>query len=345
MVFVLTKNEWQWSRMLRCGSCSVCDLVRLAVRPVNSHFDIFIRNLFYLNNKRREDARKLSWLWHGHVNTKATTGSSESWSIFFFSFFRTVRAQTTVTTPTLRALFEINLCLILKPNTPLQRPCNQLNEDGLLERIQREMTPWWSFEISRRFAAHRAESLAANRWSLSITKNAPYAWGNFHACAITRFQKPQQLSWAGRGQRARRSPCAQRAETRSQQPALLQTAAETTAACWWINWQRRLESWSSSSSLQRGWSARMATRWSSHHPACSIRYPSLHVSTSANDSFKKFTGARSRWPHHSHFSHGRQNRRSSFCRCRTVREAVRIWWQSRGLQSLCLPICTTTFML
>ena len=89
--------------------------------------------------------------------------------------------------------------------------------------------------------------------------------------------------------------------------------------CWWITWQRRLESWSSSSSLQRGWSARMATRWSSHHPACSIRYQSLHVSSSANDSFKKFTGARSGRPHHSHFSHGRQNRRSSFCRCRTVR--------------------------
>ena len=97
------------------------------------------------------------------------------------------------------------------------------------------------------------------------------------------------------------------------------------------NWQRRLESWSSSSSLQRGWSARMATRWSSHHPACSIRYQSLHVSSSANDSFKKFTGARSRRPHHSHFSHGRQHRRSSFCRCRTVREEVRIWLQSRGL--------------
>ena len=32
-----------------------------------------------------------------------------------------------------------------------------------------------------------------------ITKNAPYSWGNFNACAITRFQKPQQLSWAGRG--------------------------------------------------------------------------------------------------------------------------------------------------
>ena len=29
-----------------------------------------------------------------------------------------------------------------------------------------------------------------------ITKNAPYSWGNFHACAITRFQKPQQLGQA-----------------------------------------------------------------------------------------------------------------------------------------------------
>ena len=31
--------------------CSVCDLVRLAVRPVNSDFDIFIRILPYLNNQ------------------------------------------------------------------------------------------------------------------------------------------------------------------------------------------------------------------------------------------------------------------------------------------------------
>ena len=73
--------------MLRCGSCSVCDLVRLAVRPVNSDFDIFIRILFYLNNKWREDARKLSRPRHGLVNTKTTTGSSEPWSIFFFFFF------------------------------------------------------------------------------------------------------------------------------------------------------------------------------------------------------------------------------------------------------------------
>ena len=48
-------------------------------------------------------------------------------------------------------------------------------------------------------------------------------------------------------------------------------------------------------------------------PACSIRYWSPPVSSSANDSFKKFTGARSRRPHNSHLSLGRQNRRSSFC--------------------------------
>ena len=31
--------------------CLVCNLVRLAVRPVNSDFDIFIRILPYLNNQ------------------------------------------------------------------------------------------------------------------------------------------------------------------------------------------------------------------------------------------------------------------------------------------------------
>ena len=64
-----------------------CDLVRLAVWPVNSDFDIFIRILPYLNNQWREDARKLSRPRHGHVNTKTTTGSSEAWSLFFFFFF------------------------------------------------------------------------------------------------------------------------------------------------------------------------------------------------------------------------------------------------------------------
>ena len=73
-------------------------------------------------------------------------------------------------------------------------------------------------------------------------------------------------------------------------------AKKTVASCGWSYWQRRLDSCSSSLSLQRGWSARMATRWSSHRPACSLRYRSPHVSSSANDSPKKFTGAHSRRP-------------------------------------------------
>ena len=48
----------------------------------------------------------------------------------------------------------------------MQKPCDSLKEDGFLARIKKEMTSWGSFEISRRFAAHHAESLAANRWSL-----------------------------------------------------------------------------------------------------------------------------------------------------------------------------------
>ena len=67
--------------------CSVCDFVRLAVRPVNSDFDIFIRILAYLNNKWREDARKLSRPRHGLVDTKSTAGSFEAWSVSFFFFW------------------------------------------------------------------------------------------------------------------------------------------------------------------------------------------------------------------------------------------------------------------
>ena len=43
-----------------------------------------------------------------------------------------------------------------------------------------------------------------------VIKNAPYACGNFHACAFTRFQKPQQLGRARIAERARRSSRAQR---------------------------------------------------------------------------------------------------------------------------------------
>ena len=77
------------------------------------------------------------------------------------------------------------------------------------------------------------------------------------------------------------------------------------------------EGCSSSSSLQRGWSARMGTRWSSHHAACSIRYRSPHVSSSVNDSFLRapacvaLTG--SPFARFAGRNHGRQNRKSSFC--------------------------------
>ena len=41
------------------------------------------------------------------------------------------------------------------------------------------------------------------------------------------------------------------------------------------------------------------------------------------------------------YLHSRQN----CIGCLFVREEVKIWWQSRVLESLCLPICTTAFML
>ena len=44
-------------------------------------------------------------------------------SFFFFGGGGGVQAQTTVTRPSLRALFEVKFCPILKANTPLQRPC------------------------------------------------------------------------------------------------------------------------------------------------------------------------------------------------------------------------------
>ena len=164
---------------------SVCDLVRLAVRPVNSDFDIFIRILPYLNNKWREDARKLSWPRHGHVYTK-TSGSSEAWTIFFSLFFWAVRAQTTVTRRTLRASFEVNLYPILKTNTLLQRPCNSLNEHGLFAGIQREMTPWRSLEISRCFAAHGTPR------ETTVTRPTLRALFEVNLCPILKRNTPLQ---------------------------------------------------------------------------------------------------------------------------------------------------------
>ena len=64
------------------------------------------------------------------------------------------------------------------------------------------------------------------KWKARVTKNAPYTCGNFHACAITRFQKPQQL---GRVRTACSSIGTSRAQRawhgNAQRPALLQAAS------------------------------------------------------------------------------------------------------------------------
>ena len=114
---------------------------------------------------------------------------------------------------------------------------------------------------------------------------------NFHACAITKFQKPQQLGLRGSADSVLVDHHVRWSEPSQPQPDL----SAAVACKLWLKllladqpakntWKliRRVRP------LQRGWSARMATRWSSHRPAWSIMYRSLHVSSSANDSFKKF---------------------------------------------------------
>ena len=61
-----------------------------------------------------------------------------------------VRNGMIATWSSLRASFEVNICPISKTNTPLQRYCNGLNEDGLLSKIQQEMIPSRSFKVSQR---------------------------------------------------------------------------------------------------------------------------------------------------------------------------------------------------
>ena len=56
-----------------------------------------------------------------------------------------------------------------------------------------------------------------------------------------------------------------------------------------------------------------------------------------------FTGARSR--HHSHFSQTDIYTVDSTVGRHFVWEEVRNWRQSQGLESVCLPICTTAFMV
>ena len=167
----------------------------------------------------------------------------------------------------------------------------------------------WNFE------AQSEEDIDQDSGFVTITKNAPYAWGNFRACAITRFQKPQQLSWAGPGYRTRRSTRAQWARDRdpiSAASALLQTAAETTA------------------SGSTGKEDLKADRRVRHYKEVGLQewplagranIPRVLYGISLCMSLRRRTillkslrAPRSRRPQHSHFSHGRQNRRSSFCR-------------------------------
>ena len=125
---------------------------------------------------------------------------------------------------------------------------------------------------------------------------------------FTRFQKLQQLGWARIASSTTAHAChvtCAPSRARSQRPALLQAAAETIGE----------EGCSSSPSLRRGWPARMATLWSSHHPACSIRYRSPHHMSLRRRTilcdvrllaspFTLFAGR---------YLPDRQNRRSSFC--------------------------------
>ena len=73
--------------------------------------------------------------------------------------------------------------------------------------------------------AHKAR--AGQRAALYVTKNAQHACGNFHACAFTKFQKPQQLRRADSMLIDRHVTCFA-SRVQSQRPALLQAAAETT---------------------------------------------------------------------------------------------------------------------
>ena len=72
----------------------------------------------------------------------------------------------------MRTSFEVISSPILKTNIPLERSCNFLNEDILFSKIQLEMAPLRSFEVSRRTAVSiDLDRTAARAWTKSF---APY---------------------------------------------------------------------------------------------------------------------------------------------------------------------------
>ena len=143
-------------------------------------------------------------------------------------------------------------------------------------------------------------------------------------------------SWAGRRQRARRSSHHVLSEPgHTERPALLQAAAETTGkedsiAVRQVRHRKEvgLQEWplAGRATVPRvlyGIGLRM----------------SLRRRTILSKSLRAPARAALR---HSHFSRGHWDRTAGR---RFVQEEGRISWQSRGLESLCLPICTTTSML
>ena len=101
----------------------------------------------------------------------------------------------------------------------LRYTCSRSTEDLLLVWTQRRL---------RVRAVATKKKLVRPKYD--ITKNGPYTWGNFHACAITKFEKPQQLGRAcssvttcAAASRASPSPV-------SAGCCCMQAAAETTAS-------------------------------------------------------------------------------------------------------------------
>ena len=181
---------------------------------------------------------------------------------------------------------------------------------------------WPTHNWSRLCPCESPSSKQVTAWRecshFDITKNAPYAWGNSHACAFTSFQKPQQLGrvWiacssivTSRAQWAEPDLNGQRCcKLRLK---LLLVAKKTWKLIVEFVTTKRLVCKNGHSLVE---------------PPSRVFYT---VSVSAclfvgNRFFQKVYGPRSRRPHHLHFSHGSQNRRLSFCRCRTVREEVGI---------------------
>ena len=116
-------------------------------------------------------------------------------------------------------------------------------------------------------------------------QEGPIHLGKFDACAITTFQKPQHLGGPDSMLVDSHVTCAASAG-----PDLSGQRGCSCGGnyCWSINRQRRLGNRKLivefvTTMIQRGWSARMATRWLSHRPSCSIRNWSLHVSSLANN--------------------------------------------------------------